>query len=192
MPLTRAAQPWFRVDVVFKLLADGTTTKTMKFINRSAKGESTLYWPLLKSIDGCGLEVGQDGMPVQSTGTINIVDPFESLGEERRAFDILERYTPVNQSVSVYAAQTPVSDTAPDADFALIWKGVCRDVSKAFDEESTLSFAVESVTVNERTWPLRIDEGIKLASNDLISVPDQSYGRALPLVFGNTTPLFSW
>lgn len=190
MSLSAPIQEWYRVDLTFKLLSDGSTTKTIKLISRNAKDETESYFPLLRDISGCGLTVGQDGMPVSSSGSITIDDAWGSFGLERRISDLLERYTLTEQSVTVYMATTKLGDTAPHSDFESIWKGVVKSISISPGKERTLSLSVESSSIEERYITRTITEDMAATGE---TIPEQSLGKALPLIFGEdvTVPCYS-
>lgn len=180
-------QIWFRADVVFKHLKTAATV-TYSFTNRTPIAEtSAIYFPILETISGCGLTVGQDGMPAISSGSITLKDPFESAGEETRIFDLFQDYTPIEQIVTLYDASTDITDTSPTSDFAICWKGICKSVSKSFDgEDQVLVFNVESFGIPETVVTTRLDES-NLYDSDNPSPEMAGYGKTLPCLWGDET-----
>lgn len=171
---------WFRVDITLKHLQD-QTSKVITVTSRPLRGENPHEtFPILDSINGLGLAAGQSGMPTSSTGSITLIDTFESFGAERRFFDLLERYTPIEQTVQVYAAQTALDDNAAYSDFVSVWKGKTKSVSKS----DNLTLEVEAQIFETRYVNKKI-------TNDItgVTVPEKSLGKALPLVFGSAIEL---
>lgn len=168
---------WMRADITFKHLED-STTQTISVTNRAALDETEYRLPLLTSISGLGITVGQRGSPAASAGSISIRDGYESYGEELRVSDLLRDYTPIEQSVSVYVTQTTVTSRFPI--WSQIWGGKCVSWDKSFDgDEDTLTFQVESNTIEDGYRTRRIDpsEG---------AMPEGSTGKVLPIIFGES------
>lgn len=179
MVVSANLQPWARVDIVIKGLDDATQTKTLQFTNRPcAQGDAT-YLPLLKSYSGLSLEVGQDGLPTSGSGSIVINDQWESLGENRRVFDYFDRYTPINQTVTVYRGINTLGDlTLPS--WTLLYTGKVESYSK---DKETLTFSVSNNLLESKITTAKITTDLAASG---YSVPDQSIGKDLPIVISNT------
>ena len=184
MSLSRPVQPWYRVDITLKAFAD-QTTKTIKLISREPRGESSQYFPILKSVNSIGMVVGQDGMPAKTSGNIVIYDHWQSFGAERRFSDLLERYTCIEQPIAVYACQTQISDVSPDADFALVWSGVCKSASRSAGDAATFTLRADPIGFEQRYISTQISAS--MAPSVTETVPTKSIGKALPLVFGDVS-----
>lgn len=178
MSLSSPLEVYFRVDINFLDLATGATTTTIGFTNRPIISSPHTYFPLLRSVSGLGILVDQDGMPGQSTGSIEIVDGYESFGENRRVFDLLERLTAINQSVSCYVSRVAVGE-APS--WSLLWSGKVAAVSKSLsDIEQLLTFEVESLKVETRALGKKI-------TSDMVGTPtDIGLGKWLPIPIGES------
>lgn len=169
---------WFRVDITLAHL-DSTATKVLSFTNRNAIGESSaIYYPLLVDINGCGMTVGQDGMPVQSTGSITINDPLNSIGN-RRVADLLQEYTAVQQTVQIYAAELAIDDTSPYADWASQWKGKITSIDKGLDDVQQLIFNVEAMALPTTSITPLLSE----TTGTTIEI-DEVKGEVWPQAFG--------
>lgn len=102
-----------------------------------------------------------------------------------RVFDLLRDYTPVEQAVVVYAAQTAVDSLNPNSSWVTVWAGRCISWSKTFDGvDDELTFNVESNPVEVAYRTKRIDTGT--------GRPDSSIGKILPLILGTaiTVPAY--
>lgn len=124
------------------------------------------------------MEVGQDGLPTSGSGSIVISDQWESLGENRRVFDYFDRYTPINQTVTVYRAIETIGDLDIPTAWTLIYTGKVESCSK--DKES-LTFSVTNTLVESKI-------ATKLITEEMLTgytVPESSLGKSLPLIFGS-------
>lgn len=126
------------------------------------------------------LEVGQDGLPTSGSGSIVINDQWESLGENRRVFDYFDRYTPINQTVTVYRAIETIGDTDMPSSWTVIYTGKVESYSK--DKES-LTFSVSNSLVESKIITKTITADMAPSG---YTVPDQSIGKSLPIVFGSS------
>lgn len=169
---------YFRVDVTFLDLETGLVSTTLGFTNRPVISSPYSYFPLLQSVSGLGMVVDQNGMPGVSSGTIVIKDNFESFGENRRVFDLLQRLTPINQTAEVYVSRVGVGE-APS--WSSIWRGRVSSVSKSLnDDEQSLTFEVESLQVETRKL------GVTITSDMVGSPTDVGLGKVLPLPIGDS------
>lgn len=187
--VTRALQPWYRADVTLKLRTAPYTTKTLKLISKPAESESATYYPILQDLSGCSVNMGQDFMPKWDSGSITLDDSLGSFGFQRRFSDLLDRYTLTEQPVVLYACATTISDTAPDADFVELWRGVAKSASRSFGDNPTLTISCEAAGIDQRLITKTITAD--MAPTGFL-VPEQSLGKVLPVVFGinKTVPLY--
>jgi hypothetical protein len=176
-------QTWARVDIVIKDLQNPSTSKTLQFTNRPAQLGDATYLPLLKSYSGLSLSVGQDGLPSSGNGTITISDQWESLGEHRRIFDYFDRYTPINQAVTVYRAIETIGDLDMPSSWTLIYTGKIESYTK---DKETLSFSVSNSLVESKIITKTITEDLAPTG---FEVPESSIGKSLPLIFGSTNSI---
>jgi hypothetical protein len=186
-------QPWAKVEIVLVALNNPTDTKTLKFTNRPAKDGNATNFPLLQSYSGLGLAVGQDGMPRTGSGSIVIRDAWESLGYERRVFDLFDRYTAQNQAVTVYIANEDISQADVPTSWTLIYTGKVESVSKSKD---VLSFQISNSLLPDQRIGYSVGQhpisytavGFTTANfEDNFLYPDSSIGKGTSLVFGNST-----
>jgi hypothetical protein len=165
---------WVAINLVARLKTTGATT-SFDISSRPVIDESGSYYPILKEISSLGSAMG-DFLPVNSTGTITLNNAPNSFGFERRFSDILDRYTIIDQEVTIYAVQEVVTNLAPGiADQA--WKGRIRDFTINVDGQ-TIDINVESSSISQRVATKMID------STNFPNAPVKSYGQALPIVFG--------
>jgi hypothetical protein len=172
-------QDWFYVELTAKALSDGSST-TFKFSNRPVIDDSSAkfsdYDALLINISGVGVRMGAY-LPFSSSGSIILNNAPGSYGFERRFSDILERYTIIDQSVKIYAAQTQYTDYNVTADFSLA--NTSRVKEWRIDPTSqTLNIQISGTQITPRVMTKIID------SVSFPSAPTSSLGKVLPLVFG--------
>lgn len=178
MTLSAPLEVYFRVDISFKDLETGSSTTTLGFTNRVVISSPYSYFPLLKSVSGLGMVVDQNGMPGVSTGTIVLKDPFESLGECRRVFDLTQRLTPINQTIEFYASRVGIGE-APS--WSSLWRGRVASLNKSLsDDEQELTFEVESLQVETRKLGFTI-------TSDMVGTPTEiGLGKILPIPIGES------
>lgn len=168
---------WYYVQIVLKSLVDGTTTKTVKLSNRPIIEEATgatVYYPILKSIDNIGSELGQY-IPQPHSGTIVIDNSPHSFGYERRFSDLLERYTVTGAAITIYSALTTIDDIAIAADFSLDWTTTGISWEQSGDD---IRISVAEQSLSNRVITKLIDRA------EFPDAADSSIGKYLPLVFG--------
>lgn len=167
---------WVAINLVARLKTTGATT-SFDISSRPVIDESGSYYPILKEISALGSAMG-DFLPVNSTGTITLHNAPNSFGFERRFSDILDRYTIIDQEVTIYAVQEVVTNLAPGITDQ-VWKGRIRDFTINVDGQ-TIDINVESSSISQRVATKMID------STNFPNAPVKSYGQALPIVFGTT------
>ena len=134
------------------------------------------------------MSVGQDGLPTSGNGSIVINDQWESLGENRRVFDYFDRYTPINQTVTVYRAIETIGDLDMPSSWTLIYTG---KVDSYIKDKETLNFSVSNTLVESKIATKTITADMAPTG---FEVPESSLGKSLPLVFGGsskTVPMYS-
>ena len=174
-------QPYVRCEIVIKEIDNPSSTKTLQFINRPPREGDATYLPLLRSYSGLSLSVGQDGLPNSGSGSIVIGDAWESLGENRRIFDYFDRYTAINQTVTVYTAIETIGDTDTPSSWTLIYTGKVESYSKGKED---LTFSVSNSILDTRK-PVKVLDASTTAGDTVYSVPEESYGKPLPFIFAN-------
>jgi len=180
MTLSKELQPWFRVDIVFRNIYTPSLTKTMQFTSRTAIGGGTLYFPLLISESGIGQSIGQDGIPDSPSGTITLDDSAGNFGEHRSISDLFERFTIINQDVTLFWAQTGLENTNIPFPWTQYWKGRVVSWEKTCTGDEQLSIAVSTVSPEIKYLHKIITEDMAASE---YSVPESSLGKTLPIVF---------
>ncbi|TXH14224.1 MAG: hypothetical protein E6R03_09720 [Hyphomicrobiaceae bacterium] len=175
---------FYRVDITVAQYDAGTTsTKTYSFTNKVLKDSTSLttYWPILQSVGEVGLIAGET-LPTISLSSIQIDNSIGSFGANRKFSDVLERYTPIEQSVIIYVGQV-----SNDSDTVTSWtatgQGVISDYEHAAQGESpSLTFNIRPLRYSETVLTLEVSRSVSGMSN----APDSSLGRAVPLLIGDT------
>lgn len=176
---------WFRVDITLAHIFE-SSTKTLSVINRPQIGSSTIRYPVLRNISGLGLAIGQSGEPVASSGSITVNDPYESIGEELRIVDLLADHTPIEQTVTVYAAHSNVADMDVESEWVTVWAGKCVGWSKTFGStEDEITFAVEANRTDIAFRTRSIDAASANAGYEQDYETSSGVGKSLPIVFGS-------
>jgi hypothetical protein len=181
MTISSSLVYWARVDIACASLTSPSTTTTLKFTNRASKDGNSEYLPLLQSFSGLGLGVDQSGMPRTGSGSIVINDAWESLGYERRIFDIFDRHTAQNQTVTVYEAFEGIDQTDVPSSWTLIYTGKVQRMSKGKD---SLTFEVSNDLFPDIKVGRVISSDFALGGS---IVPDTSLGKYLPVIFASET-----
>lgn len=160
------------------LKTTGATT-TYNVINRPALSETGNYYPVLKDISQLGAAM-DDYLPLTNVGTIVLANSVNSFGFERRFSDLLDRYSMIDQEVTIYSGQTTLGDNAPIADVSQVWKGKIKNYRINVDSQE-LVISVESAPIGVRVVTKEVDAVV--ASN----AGSRGVGQPLPIVFG--TPI---
>lgn len=172
---------FFKAKITFKNKKNPSEYVDYSFTNRNINITADFLpysYPLLNSIEGLGLSIGQSGIPTKVSGSISIDDYIGSIGEEKRVLDLLAEYTPVNQTVEVYIAKTQKNPST--ISWVKIWKGICNRASRDISGSQSLTFDVESLGLPQTLLTKEItDEG---GDSEI----DNSVGLILPLVLGGT------
>lgn len=169
-------QDWFVVKLTLYSLADGSNT-SYSFSNRPVLNDSTaLYLPLLEEINGLGARMS-DYMPFPLSGSIVLNDERGSFGFERRFSDVLDRYTIINQTVEIYAAQTEYDDQDVTADLVSVYTAKVLSWKRDKDNQK-LTIQIAATPIDPRIVTRLIDTAT------FPSAPSSAIGRFLPVVFG--------
>jgi len=182
MTLSKELQPWFRADIVFKDINTPSVTKTMQFTNRTAIGGGTTYFPLLISESGIGQSIGQDGMPDAPSGTITLDDTSGNFGEHRSISDLFERFTIINQEVTLFWAQTGLENTNIPSSWTQYWKGKVTSWDKTCYGDEQLSISVSTVSPEIKYLHKIITEDMAASG---YRVPGDSLAKTLPVIFND-------
>lgn len=164
-----------RVSLTLKNRSDGGATDiTVHLTNRHLPDTApSEHWPILLSAGGWGVSMGTF-LPEPLGTQVVIDDSAGSLGFERRFSDLLARYTPINQTISLQYAYAN-SDYRGTFSWTTLWYGTCIGVQRSDDR---ISLEVSSVGVP--TWKMTRT----LSADDDATIPIDSVGADLPLVFG--------
>lgn len=174
---------FYRVSLtVAAYVAGAKTTKTYEFTQKTLKDSSSLttYWPILLDVGEVSFTAGET-LPTLSASAITIDNKRGSFGANRRFSDILQRYSPVEQSVTVYFAQVDNNiDTV--SSWTTVMTGIVSDWAlSAQGDAPTLTFNIKPYKFDEKVLTLEVARTVYGMEN----APDGSLGRAIPLVIGN-------
>lgn len=158
-------------------------TRTYNFVNKSLKDAMTpsdreTYIPILQSIGEVTLAAGEV-LPSVALSSISLDDARGSFGPDRRFSDLLERFTIIDQPVSIYLGE---SQTDVDAPTTWVEVGAGRVVSwsKALSGDSpSINISIEPFKISERVMNLEVSRDI----SGMESAPQASLGKTLPIVF---------
>ncbi len=184
-------QEWYHVSVTLKNITDASDTLSVVFANRAyidgtgASTEPYLAWPILKSITGIGATV-EGGMTYPAGGAITLDNSPHSIGYERRIGDIFERYTAINQTVTITHQRTvpssldPSSSSLVDNTLNTVWTATISGVVYDFGGDTiTLSINADRIPARIATYEI---------TDDIATVSD-AIGKHLPIVFGEDVQL---
>lgn len=170
-------QEWFYVEITLKDKTTGAST-SYKFSQRPIIDDSTVYIPILKEIPGLGGRVDQY-LPAPATGSIILNDARGSFGFERRFSDLLQRYSIIDQTVKIYAAETEYNDENVSSDFTIVRTAkIARGKSDRKAQEITLS--ITSTPIEAKYVTRTVD------SVNFPNAPLQSLGKTLPVILGSS------
>jgi hypothetical protein len=174
---------FYRCDVTVLTYAEGaTTSKTYSFTNKFLKDSSsaTTYWPILQSLGEFSVAAGET-LPTISLSAVEIDNSIGTFGANRKFSDVLQRYTPVEQSIVLYIGQVSIlSDTV--SSWTQIAQGVVSDwKTSANGEKGTLTFNVRAAKYKEAVLNLEVARTV----NGMENAPISSLGRAVPLLVGS-------
>jgi hypothetical protein len=174
-----------RVDLTVKLYTPATastTSKTYSFVQKSLKNSSTQnsFWPLLTDLGEVSFNAGEF-LPSSSFSSFSIDNRPGTFGLNRKFSDILERYSPVEQSVAVYTAKL-ATDSDTVSSWTQVFQGICTRWSSSIEDGAhSLTFEVRPVRYREKVLTLEVNRTVSGMAN----APDSSLGRAVPLIIGD-------
>lgn len=175
---------FYRADVVIAAYVSGAkVTRTYRFVNKAANDDSSQlydYWPVLLSVGEVTLAVG-DPLPNVTFSQVTINNRRGSFGANRKFSDVLERYSPIEQEITVYVAQEATVINAV-FNWVQLAKGTVAnwDSSPNDSDEQTLTFNIRPVRVEEKILTLEVNRSISGMEN----APEASLGKAVPLIVG--------
>ena len=172
-------QAWVYASIVLKSKIDGSSN-TFKLSNRVMIDDSSIleYFPILKRVEGLGCSLDEQ-LPTSATGSLVIDNSPNSFEFERRFSDLFERLSPIDQDVTIYAANTTGTDNDVTADFSQIWKTKIKNWSTSGTD---LILSLEADIIPKRVVTRQLAYYPELSATSVI--PSRTIGRFLPLVFG--------
>lgn len=171
---------WWRVDIVGRDKSNPASTKTFRVTNRMHPNAFNMdgYRCVLTQIRGIGYQMGLY-LPSPIRGSITIDDSMDSWGFGMKFSDYFERYTFVDQSISVAQAVTEPDDGFPEVEYAYIWTGKIASYRRFGGRDQAVTFDVQSLGITDRPVTRMID------STSFPNAPITSYGRHIPLCIGS-------
>lgn len=156
-------------------------TQEWHFSNRPIVALTTepTYATLLE-VNGLDIEIGTNGMPVKASGSIVLKDKHGSIGEDRRFVDILQRWSPIDRTVTVRLVAS-VPGTEPSASDIVsggttIWTGRVTSWSRDYgSEEEELTLETEGISIRRTALGRTLTEA---ETNERSAL-----GRVVPIVF---------
>ena len=169
-------------------------TRTYNFVNKPLRDAATAsdretYIPILQSVGEVTLSAGEI-LPSTSVSSITINDERGSFGPDRRFSDILERFTIIDQPLSIYLGESDTDTDAPSS-WQKVGGGKVISWTKALSgDKPTMTIQLEPYKISEAVMNLEVSRDIV----GMESAPDASLGKALPIVFnkvnsGLSTPI---
>lgn len=177
---TSNTQTFIVAELTLKSKAD-SSTKTIYLSNRVTPDDTNFgrYIPIINSVSGIGLKTG-DTLPTTARGQLVLDNAPNSFGYQRRLSDFLERYTLIDQVLTIKIATTPLSDLNITADLSTIWVGRVVSSRQSFGKTPTISLEISQETIARRV----ITKGIDSAA--FSQAPEKSLGQHIPVVIGNS------
>lgn len=181
--MTSAVFNYFlRADITLATYTAGAkSTITVSCVNKPLKDSSSVatYWPILESVGEVNLQAGEV-LPTVSVGSITLRNDIGSFGADRKFSDLLQRYTPTDQDVTVY-----VGASANDSDTVSSWTQVAKVKSATWEHAAngaTLSISITPFRFDEKVLTLDVAQTVSGMEN----APTSSLGRAVPLLVGTS------
>ena len=155
----------------------------------SSRSYAPRYKPLIKSISGIGLSVGQNGMPVKSTGTLVLDNSKDSFENGRKLGDLFERYTPIGKNLILFIEEGAENNGGFSYDTATRWDAKVSSISDM--SNGTITLSLESISFENKKLSTVIPPYCYITITGtggnltrLLTV-DRNIGRPLPLLFGD-------
>lgn len=174
---------WYRADITLKNKIDFTTV-TYALTSRppfsEAFGVIDDYFPILKSIRNIGTRMDQF-LPRSATGTVNIINTAGSFGFERRFSDLFDRYTPIDQTIKLYYADTTYNANSPagSGEWTQFWESKVISYRLTTGSLAEIQLTLASDLIPRKPTVFIID------STNTPSAPQEALGKALPILFGS-------
>jgi|DEB0MinimDraft_6_1074348.scaffolds.fasta_scaffold01054_7 hypothetical protein len=170
---------WFYLTLKnWDTLATDTILITNRTLGAALSDTDSEHYPILENISGIGSTLA-DFLPRQTTGTISLNIKPHSFAYERRLIDLFERYTPIEQSITIYATltrpDTPLTD--PSATGTAVLKSKVRNWEVSF-ERNQMSLGISFDPIGNRAL------GYQINATDNPDATQASLGRTLPIVLG--------
>lgn len=174
---------FYRADItVIGYFNGATQTTTYSFVNKFLKdsNSATTYWPILKSIGEISL-TATDTLPNISLSAIEIDNRIGTFGANRKFSDVLQRYSPIEQTVILYVAEVTTASDAPSS-WTQLAQGVVSDwEANSADGDGTLTFNIRPVKYPETVLNLEVARTV----SGMSGAPLSSIGRPIPLLIGD-------
>lgn len=180
-----ATSHYIKIDVTLKLKTDATTSETVSFTNRPIYNVDTgEYWPIITAISDIGVAMG-NFVPAATNTSFTIDNAPGSFGWQRKFSDKLQRYTCIDQDVTVSFGSTPVDEkTVPT--FTTIFKGKVKNLSEAVnDKQQLLTFNIQSNLIDRREIGHQISSTNRTSAN-IATLKETAINKTVPLILGNT------
>jgi hypothetical protein len=173
---------FYRVDLVCVGYEGGAVvTKTFSFTNKEVREntDAAVYWPILQTVGEVSIRAGEP-LPERTISTIEIDNRIGSFGYQRKFGDILQRYSPVEQTITVY-----VAEVENDTDAVISWNvwatGVVVDHEQSVQGENPIIvFNIRPNLYSEAILNVEVARTVPGMEN----APDSSLGRAVPILIG--------
>jgi len=161
------------------LKTDSSSSTTIYFGSRPVLKNSAIH-PILKKVDGLGTYL-DTYLPQPTTSTIVLDNSPGSLAYQRRIVDLFERYTPIEQTVIIYAIQKEIDDydlSVSSAD--QVWKAKVVGWEMRGGDAPELALTIAADIVPRRVMTRIID------SETFTTAPTSSIGKYLPICIGDS------
>ena len=173
-------QVWIVAELALKSLSDAST-KTVYLSNRAALDDTNFgrYQPIIQRVSGIGVKAGET-LPQSGRGQIVLDNSPNTYGLQRRFGDILERYTAIDQVVTIKIATTPLSDLDITGDLSTVWVARIVGARQTYGANPTIILDIAQDTIARRVITKPIN------TVDFSAAPTASLGKHLPIVIGSS------
>lgn len=173
---------WFRADITLLLKSDYTTTATYKLTNREVfNTDGVVYYPLISALNDIGTQL-TNYIPADINSSFTIRNDAGSFGFKRKFSDLLDRYTPIDQAVTLYYAATTAEAIQPSS-WTTLFSAKIKSVSESInDTQQTLTFNIQADTIPREAVGYTFTNDP--FDNPAIVIDDSLVGKTLPVIFG--------
>lgn len=173
-------QVWIVAELALKSLSDAST-KTVYLSNRAALDDTNFgrYQPIIQRVSGIGVKAGET-LPQSGRGQIVLDNSPNTYGLQRRFGDILERYTAIDQVVTIKIATTALSDLDITGDLSTVWVARIVGARQTYGANPTIILDIAQDTIARRVITKPIN------TIDFSAAPTASLGKHLPIVIGSS------